>query len=702
MFAQKVISRILSVLLVTVFFFTGKTSAQTAQAAPSLSASDWAQVTALMPDADATDIIHQADLSASNPEDNNSFGRFIALDGNTLVVAAPRLMLTISDYDPSNSGYGAVYVFVRNGPIWIQQAYLKASSDQKEYHFGISVSIHGDTLAVGSYYISPPIPNNTGGMAGVGSVYIFTRTDGVWTEQAHLNASNPESGDRFGSSISLFEDTLVVGAIGEDSNATGINGDQADNSALDSGAVYVFTRTGETWTQQAYIKDSYSNIGGYFGASVSLTNDTLVVGAPDEEHYESDGSIAFAGVVYVFTRTGMTWSQQAHLEVPSQFMVDGTTFKNGFGHSVSISGDTLVVGVPGDCSDADGVNGDQTNCSVPFSGAAYVFTRSGTTWSQQAYIKASNSEGITIGDSTGYFFVGDAFGSSVSISGNTLLIGAPNEASNATGVNGDQTDNSVLGAGAVYIFTRNGTTWRQEAYLKPSSSKAQYGFGISTAISGNTFMIGSWDSAGTGSLGAAGTGSLGAAAVYRVPSLAFTDIPFAYWANNHIESLYRAGLTGGCGAGAYCPEASVTRAQMAVFIEKGLHGSDFNPPTAAGTKFIDVSSSHWAASWIEALTTDGITSGCGNGNYCPDQTVTRAQIAVFLLKAKYGSSYTPPAVGVSTGFNDVATNYWAAAFIKQLVADSITSGCGSNNYCPDSNVTRAQMAVFLVKTFNLP
>ena len=115
-----------------------------------------------------------------------------------------------------------------------------------------------------------------------------------------------------------------------------------------------------------------------------------------------------------------------------------------------------------------------------------------------------------------------------------------------------------------------------------------------------------------------------------------------------------------------------------------------------------MSSSHWAASWIEALTADGITSGCGNGNYCPDQTVTRAQIAVFLLKAKYGSSYTPPAVGVSTGFNDVATNYWAAAFIKQLVADSITSGCGSNNYCPDSNVTRAQMAVFLVKTFNLP
>ena len=118
--------------------------------------------------------------------------------------------------------------------------------------------------------------------------------------------------------------------------------------------------------------------------------------------------------------------------------------------------------------------------------------------------------------------------------------------------------------------------------------------------------------------------------------------------------------------------------------------------------FSDVPFNGFANSFIERLFNAGVTGGCGNGNYCPDAFVTRAQMAIFLLKAKNGSSFTPPAVGVSTGFADVATNAFAAAFIKQLVADGITSGCGNGNYCPDSDVTRAQMAIFLVKAFNLP
>ncbi|HMZ08556.1 MAG TPA: S-layer homology domain-containing protein, partial [Anaerolineales bacterium] len=99
---------------------------------------------------------------------------------------------------------------------------------------------------------------------------------------------------------------------------------------------------------------------------------------------------------------------------------------------------------------------------------------------------------------------------------------------------------------------------------------------------------------------------------------------------------------------------------------------------------------------------EGYTSGCGNGNYCPEDSVTRAQMAIFLLKATNGSSYTPPSVGASTGFNDVATDHWAAAWIKQLAADGITSGCAAGLYCPDNPVTRDQMAVFLVKAFQLP
>jgi hypothetical protein len=140
---------------------------------------------------------------------------------------------------------------------------------------------------------------------------------------------------------------------------------------------------------------------------------------------------------------------------------------------------------------------------------------------------------------------------------------------------------------------------------------------------------------------------------------------------------------------------------MAVFLEKGLqYPAAYSPPNV-GPTFTDTVG-HWAEDWIEALRTDGITGGCGPNVYCPENPVTRAQMAVFLLKSKYGSSYIPPAVGASTGFADVPTTHWAAPWIKQLAAEGITGGCGTGIYCPESAVTRAQMAVFLVKAFNLP
>jgi hypothetical protein len=142
---------------------------------------------------------------------------------------------------------------------------------------------------------------------------------------------------------------------------------------------------------------------------------------------------------------------------------------------------------------------------------------------------------------------------------------------------------------------------------------------------------------------------------------------------------------------------------MAVFLERGIHGSSYNPPAlGGGSGFGDVDPIYWAAAWIKQLAADGITGGCGSGNYCPDLPVTRAQMAIFLLRSKYGPSYSPPAVGGSTGFGDVHLDYWAGAWIKQLVAEGITAGCESGNYCPETPVTRAQMAVFLVRTFNLP
>ncbi len=179
----------------------------------------------------------------------------------------------------------------------------------------------------------------------------------------------------------------------------------------------------------------------------------------------------------------------------------------------------------------------------------------------------------------------------------------------------------------------------------------------------------------------------------------FNDVLPSHWAWDWIERLSASGITTGCGGGNYCPGDSVTRAQMAVFLERGMNGSTYNPPAGSGAVFADVPLSHWAVNWIEKLFADHITTGCGGGNYCPEDPVTRAQMAVFLLRAKHGSSYIPP--DVAPTFGDTA-GHWAEDWIEQLYAEGITSGCGGGNYCPEDPVTRDQMAVFLVRTFNLP
>jgi hypothetical protein len=182
-------------------------------------------------------------------------------------------------------------------------------------------------------------------------------------------------------------------------------------------------------------------------------------------------------------------------------------------------------------------------------------------------------------------------------------------------------------------------------------------------------------------------------------SQTFGDVPTDYWAFDFIETLVDSGITGGCGGGNYCPEDAVTRAQMAVFLERGINGRNYQPPPATGNLFLDVGANDFAAAFIEQLFNDGISGGCGGNNYCPNQSVTRAQMAVFLLRAKHGSGYLPPPA--SGKFDDVDVGYWAAAWVEQLNAEGITSGCSQTSYCPEQSVTRAQMAVFLVRAFAL-
>ena len=230
--------------------------------------------------------------------------------------------------------------------------------------------------------------------------------------------------------MAISGDTIVVGANGEDSNARGVNGNQSDNSANYAGAAYVFVRNGVTWSQQAYLKASNTDIADFFGWSVAISSDTIVVGAKSAD---------ITGAVYVFVRSGATWSQHAYLKASNADIYDY------FGESVAISGDTIVVGAIGEDSNAGGVNGNQSDNSADWAGAAYVFVRSGATRSQQAYLKASNADSY------------DFFGNSVAISGDTIVVGASEEDSNAKGVNGNQSDNSATGAGAAYVLLTNST-----------------------------------------------------------------------------------------------------------------------------------------------------------------------------------------------------------------------------------------------------
>jgi hypothetical protein len=391
-----------------------------------------------------------------------------------------------------------------------QQAYLKPSDISLGANFGWTVSVSGDTAVAGV-----PFENSSSGGA-----YVFVRNGTNWIEQAHLTASNAGGGDQFGATVAISGDTIVVGANDEASGATGVNGDGSNDNLPYSGAAYVFTRSGTSWTQQAYLKASNPGTNDEFGYSVAISGDTIVVGARFEDSrypgIESDNSLPNSGAAYVFTRTGTNWSQQAYLKP----LNPGQNFN--FGWSVSVSSNTVVVGTPFESTTAlasgaayvfvrNGTNWtqqrmlkspsavahDQLGASVAVSGdtliaganlesasatnsgAAFVFVRAGTNWTQQAYLKASNPG------------ADDQFGWFVGLSGDIAVVGAKREDSDAIGINaGDPTNNNSTNSGAAYVFVRCGTNWIQQAYLKASNNDPGDHFGYAVAVSGETVIVG--------------------------------------------------------------------------------------------------------------------------------------------------------------------------------------------------------------------
>jgi hypothetical protein len=374
----------------------------------------------------------QAYLKASNTGDSDTFGDSVAISGDTIVVGASGE----DGFADSLPASGAVYVFVRNGGIWSQQAYLKASNKDSTDRFGTGLAISGDTVVVGANQED----SNATGVDGdpsnnaapdSGAAYVFERSGEMWTQTAYLKASNTGSNDYFGIQVDISGDTIVVSAMLEDSDATGVNGDQSNNSKADSGAVYVFVRSGSNWIQQAYLKASDTGGSDFFGASVSISGNSIIVGAP----YNHLDAFPSAGAAYVFHRTGTAWAQQAFLTATNKGPGDE------FGRSVAIAGDMALIGAIGEDSNATGVNGNGADNSASQTGAAYVFKRYfGLVWIPQAYLKASNPD------------INDEFGRAVAIAGETMLVGTYFESSAAVGVNGNQADNSAYAAGACYVF----------------------------------------------------------------------------------------------------------------------------------------------------------------------------------------------------------------------------------------------------------
>ena len=443
-------------------------------------------------------------LKASNTGANDAFGTVVALsaDASTLVVGAPledSAAVGIDGDQASNAAgdAGAVYVFVRMGSTWMQQAYLKASNTGAGDRFGtaIAVSADGSTIVVGA----PLEDSNATGIDGIqtnnaagsaGAVYIFSRAGTTWTQQAYVKASNTGGTDEFGSAIALSGDgnTLAVGAPNEDSNDVGVNGNQgnADPSVdgANFGATYVFVRAGTLWVQQAYVKASNTGNGDSFGTALALSTDgdTLAATAPLEDSValdingnQSSNAAPDAGAGYVFRRVSGIWAQQAYLKASNTGTADQ------FGTSIALSGDgnTIAIGAHLEDSNATGIDGASNNLANG-SGAVYVFSQVAATWTSQAYVKASNTT------------TNDQFGFSVALStdGNSLLVGAYLEDSGADGLGGNQMDNTVGDAGAAYSFSRAGATWSQSTYVKATNSEATDRFGQTVAGAGPLFVVG--------------------------------------------------------------------------------------------------------------------------------------------------------------------------------------------------------------------
>ncbi|MGO8748092.1 MAG: IPT/TIG domain-containing protein [Thermoguttaceae bacterium] len=536
-----------------------------------------------------------AELTASDGAANSGFGSSVSISGNIMAVGADGATVG------GNSGQGAVYIFTKSGGVWTQTAEVTAPDGAAGDSFGDAVAVSGNILVVGAEDAA------VGGNSDQGAVYIFTESGSTWSETAKLTASDGAAGDYFGNALSVSGSTLVIGAP-----------DAAVGGNSDQGAAYVFTESGSTWTQATKLTASDGAAGNYFGDSVSVSGNTVVVGASGA----TIGANSYQGAAYVFTESGSAWSQAAKLTAS-----DGAVY-NDFGSSVSLSGATVVVGAL-----------FATIGGNSYQGAAYVFAESGSAWSQTAKLTASDGT------------ANSGFGSSVSLSGNAVVVGAA-----------DATVRGNSDQGTAYAFTESGSDWNQTAEFTAPDGAAGYWYGSSVSVSGSAAAIGS-PGATVG-----GNSLEGSAYVQAWPLVSVTGVrpPSGPATGGTTVTITGSGFSGA---------TQVDFGMVAATNVVVDSDTQITATSPAGTGTVDVT-----------VVTPGIasvTSPADQFNYSPPSMITTSDSGVSDFGSSVSISGNLMVVGADEGFS-AAYVFTESGSVWTQTAKLTASGAGANSSFGDS------------------
>ena len=538
-------------------------------------------------------------LSDGNGMPGDEFGSAVATGPDRVVAGAPL----------ADNAAGAVFIYDRlptGGWIGIKVvAADRRSGDQ----FGYSVALDGDRVVVGALF-------GDGAETDSGAAYLLEPAgDGFW-DQIELSAPDGRSGDQYGVDVDISGENIIVGA------------NRHDAAAPDAGAAYVLRESSSGWTTTK-ITAADATANDLFGRAVAVDAELAVVGS-----IYRDGATTDSGAAYVYRRLDGGWSQTTVLTPPAPRRI------GLFGDAVDVDGERIVVGAP-----------------LTDDGVAYVFEPSESGWHTAELAPSSPTAEAQ-------------FGKEVAVSGDRILVGSPNDGQVAPH------------AGAAHVFELADAHWFETTHVDPGGRQGD-GYGTAVALDADMMVIGVPLHDGNGT----NTGR-----VYVVEPHQDVDalpVNFSDITNNTFETDIRwmaaEGITEGCGDGRYCPQESVTRAQMAMFLTRAL-----DLPAGDAGRFSDVGGAH--ADGANAIAAAGISLGCEDGTkFCPYEPVTRAQMASFFARA-LGLE-----LGEGTRFSDVRGTH--AGAIDAIAAEGITLGCtlDGSEFCPNQAITRGQMAAFLYR-----